>query len=249
MSADGPGAPGARGRPPTAGGLAPAQERRVRRTVAGGHALLRSLAATWRLRSVDDAPLRRLRAEGRPLILSLWHGHLLPLVYHHRGEGVHVLISEHRDGEIIARIAERLGLRTVRGSTTRGGGRALLSLVRVLEGGGEIAVTPDGPRGPARRYQAGVLVAAQRAGVPIIPIGVHAARGWRLNSWDRFLVPAPFARITVAYGPPTCVEAGSPREAAAEAERFERLHQAAVARACEAAGGRPEDGSADVPGR
>ena len=94
--------------------------------------------------------VRERRAAKQPIIFSLWHGHLLPLLYHHRGEGVTVLISEHGDGEIIARIAERLGFRTVRGSTSRGAARALLGRRACVEQGGDLAITPDGPRGPAR---------------------------------------------------------------------------------------------------
>jgi len=134
-----------------------------------------------------------------------------------------VLVSAHRDGEIVARIAERLGMRTVRGSSTRGAARALLGVVRELEEGREVAVTPDGPRGPARKFASGALVAAQRAGAPIIGIGVSAKRAWRLKSWDGFMIPKPFTRVDVVYSTPTLVTAGSPREAENEAPRFEAL--------------------------
>ena len=102
------------------------------------------------------------------MIYSLWHGHLLPLLYHHRDQGVVVLISEHGDGEIIARIATNLGYRTVRGSTSRGAARALArrwraSSMRV----GTLAVTPDGPRGPAKSFAPGVAIVAQRTRAPV----------------------------------------------------------------------------------
>ena len=219
-------------------GARAAAERRLRRTVAAGTATLRALASTWRMRVVHDAPLRRLRAEGRPVILACWHGELLPLLWHHRAQGIRILVSEHRDGEIIARVAARLGFGAVRGSTTRGGGRALLGLVRELEGGHDVAVTPDGPRGPAHQYAPGALVAAQRAGVPVVPVGAYASRAWRMRSWDRFMVPQPFARVVVAYGEPTWVRAEGARDAAAETERFAALQHEAVARAYAAAGHR-----------
>src|SRR5690606_17014476 len=166
---------------------------------------------------------------------SLWHGELMPLLWQHRGEGVRVLISEHRDGEIVARVAESLGFgTTVRGSTSRGGGRALLELVRVLRAGSEIAVTPDGPRGPARKFAPGALIAAHRAGAPIVCVAVHASSGWNLRSWDSFLIPKPFARVTFAYTAPETVVAESVRDAAAAAPHFEDLH-AAAARAAHAA--------------
>lgn len=201
-----------------------AEARRVGRIVWAGGLVLRLLGRTWRIRTVGAEGFVSLRRQGIPVIFALWHGELLPLLWQHRGEGVHVLISEHRDGEVVARMAERLGFRTVRGSTTRGGGRALLTLARLLQEGGEIAITPDGPRGPARRWAPGALVAAQRAGTPIVTVAVSVDRAWRLRSWDRFLIPMPFARITVAYGEPTRVAGASAREAAREAERFEEMH-------------------------
>ncbi|HEX6058738.1 MAG TPA: lysophospholipid acyltransferase family protein [Gemmatimonadaceae bacterium] len=204
-------------------------ERRLRWIVPLGALLIRALAATWRVRLVNGDYPERLRAERKPVVFALWHGHLLPLLMRHRYENVSILISEHRDGEIIARIAERIGYRTVRGSTTRGGERALLGLARVLQEGGDIAVTPDGPRGPAREFAPGALVAAQRGGGTILPIAASANRAWRLRSWDRFLIPKPFARVTVAYATPTPVEAPSARAAAALAPRFQALLDEAVA--------------------
>ncbi len=204
-------------------------ERRLRWIVPLGALLIRALAATWRVRVVNGEHPRSLRAAGTPVIFTLWHGQLLPLLMRHRHEEVSILISEHRDGEIIARIAERLGYRTVRGSTTRGGERALLGLARILQAGGDVAVTPDGPRGPARHFAPGALVAAQRGGGAILPIAASATRAWRLRSWDRFLVPKPFARVTVAYGAPRMVEAASARAAAELAPQFQRLLDETVA--------------------
>ena len=205
-------------------------ERRLRWLTRGGYAALRALAATWRLHVVGREPVDALRARGEPLVFAFWHGQMLPLLFQHRDEGVAILISAHRDGELIARVAHRFGFRTVRGSTSRGGGRALLGLVRELEQGREVAVTPDGPRGPAERFAPGALVAAQRAGAHIIPVAASARPAWRLRSWDRFMIPKPFARVTVAYGPPTRVQAATARDAGGEAERFERLVGDAVAR-------------------
>lgn len=172
--------------------------------------------------------MRNLRSAGHPFIFALWHGHLLPLLWHHRDEGVMVLISEHRDGELVARAAESLGYGLIRGSTTRGADRALISLVRELQSGHEVAITPDGPRGPAERFAPGALVAAQRSDSFILPVVVSASRSWRLRSWDRFMIPKPFARVTVAYGPPTKVMATNPRAAVDEAPRFERLMSDAI---------------------
>lgn len=200
-----------------------AREWTQRLLIALGSSLLRTLAVTWRFRVLNDQPLRELRAQRRPFIFAFWHGQMLPLLWLHRGEGVAVVISEHHDGELIARVAEGLGFRTIRGSSTRGAARALLGVVRELENGGEVAMTPDGPRGPAHRFASGALVAAQRVGAPIVGIGVAAGRCWQLRSWDRFTIPKPFARVTVRYTAPTHVHAASARHAEQEAARFEAL--------------------------
>jgi len=170
--------------------------RKVRWIVRLGVWLIRALAVTWRMETVNGEPLARARREGTRVIFALWHGELLPLLWHQRGENVAIVISEHRDGEIIARIAESLGYATVR---------------------------PDGPRGPARVFAPGAAVAAQRTGALIAPIRAQASRAWRLKSWDRFLIPKPFAKVTVSLGPLTGVEAASPREAADQAPRLQAI--------------------------
>lgn len=197
-----------------------------------GNAALRVLAATWRYRIVGGEAVASVRAGGTPVIFSLWHGQLLPLIWHHRNEGVAILVSEHRDGEIIARVATSLGYRLIRGSTTRGGDRALLTLAKQLSSGLDAAVTPDGPRGPARSYAPGALIAAHRSGALIVPIAAHATRAWHLSSWDSFMIPKPFATVTVAYGMPTPVRSASSRDAAAEAPAFQAMMTETEARAC-----------------
>lgn len=198
-------------------------EQRVRWTVRAGAALLRLLAGTWRMRSHNMEPLHAARAANRRVIFALWHGELLPLLWQHRGENIAIVISEHRDGEIVARIAESLGYATVRGSSSKGGSRALIGLMREIDAGRDGAITPDGPRGPARVFAPGAAVASQRTGAFIVPIRAAASRSWRLKSWDRFLIPKPFARVDVSYGELTVVEAASPRDAAAQAPRLQAL--------------------------
>jgi len=189
-------------------------ERRIARIAGFGVWLVRALGWTWRIRVTHDDDHRQLVAANAPIIYSLWHGHLLPLLYHHRDQGVVVLISEHGDGEIIARIATSLGYRTVRGSTSRGAARALLGLARVVSDGGSLAVTPDGPRGPAKSFAPGVAIVAHRTRAPVIGVGVSATWAWRLKTWDRFLIPLPFARVRVAYSDVVRVEADDTRDAA-----------------------------------
>jgi lysophospholipid acyltransferase (LPLAT)-like uncharacterized protein len=208
------------------------QLRRSQRiAVAVAPKIIRLLAKTWRVHVYNEEGWRALRQQKKPFVFSLWHGHMLPLLYQHRGQGIHVLISEHRDGEMIAQVAQQLGLRTIRGSTSRGAARALLEMARALEGGNEIAVTPDGPRGPAYTFAPGALIVSQRAQAPIVPIGVYVDRAWRLKSWDAFMIPKPFANVYIAYGDPTPVNAPDARSAAEQTETFAVAMNETMARA------------------
>jgi lysophospholipid acyltransferase (LPLAT)-like uncharacterized protein len=206
-------------------------ERRIVWAARLGVFLVRALGWTWRFRVSHDADVRRLRDANTPFVFSLWHGQLLPLLYYHRNRGVTVLISEHADGEIIARIAMRFGYRTVRGSTSRGAARALLGVARVLEDGGELAITPDGPRGPAKSYAPGVAIVAQRANVPVVAAAAAAKGSWHLKTWDRFLIPRPFTSVHVAYSEAVQIDAGDAREATAEVDRLREAMDVAERRA------------------
>ncbi len=135
------------------------------------------------------------------MVLAFWHGQMVAVLGAHP-PGVGVLISEHRDGEIISQVIARFGHFSIRGSSSRGGSRALLEAVREVKNGHDVAFTPDGPRGPRHSYAPGALMLAQRTGAPIVSIGTYADRLWRLSSWDRFEIPKPFARVTVVYGAP-----------------------------------------------
>lgn len=183
-----------------------------------GALLIRALALTWRVRYVNRAVVDDLRARKQPFVYILWHGQLLPLLWTHRDREIAVIISEHRDGEIIARVAASLGFRLVRGSSSRGAARALLNASRELETGHDLAVTVDGPRGPARVVAPGALVIAQRTEAPLVPTAAVTTRAWHLRSWDRFMIPKPFAAITVSYGEPLRIAADSPRGAAEQVD-------------------------------
>ncbi|HET8656779.1 MAG TPA: lysophospholipid acyltransferase family protein [Longimicrobiaceae bacterium] len=176
---------------------------RLAASVAGG--LLTGLMRTTRYEAIDEQHYREWLGSGRTAIYVLWHGRLLPCSYRHRHEGLATLISQHRDGDYIARVVEGWGFRTVRGSSSRGGGAALRQLVRLLREGTSIAVTPDGPRGPRQKMKLGPLLAARLTGVPMIPVTAGTDRAWWFEGWDRFLVPKPFARFRIAYGAPIFV--------------------------------------------
>ena len=200
-------------------------ERKLRWMSRIGVIILRVLGATWRFTVTDPSGTRPFPRR-RTVVFALWHGELLPLIWHHRGEGICIVISEHTDGEIIARVARALGYRTVRGSTSRGGGRALIGLIREIGEGHDVAVTPDGPRGPALVFAPGAAIAAQRSGAPIVLVRASASSAWRLRSWDRFMIPRPFARVSLTYGTPDHLSATTPREAAGEAARLGAALQA-----------------------
>jgi lysophospholipid acyltransferase (LPLAT)-like uncharacterized protein len=204
--------------------------RRVRWAARVGSLFIRALASTWRLRVTNADAHERLRATGQPLIYTFWHGTMLPLLWRHRNTGVAILISEHGDGEIIARVAHSLGYRSVRGSSSRGAERALLGTVRALEEGHDVAFTPDGPRGPRETFAPGALIVAQRTRAPIVLIAVDAARAWRLSTWDGFLIPKPFARVTIGYADPARVDAPDARAAAAQAPLWQQRLRELTAR-------------------
>ncbi len=185
---------------------------RTRWIARAGVAIVWLLARTWRVRFVQDEQVGEFRRQRQPLVYVLWHGELLMQLWAHRNRGISVLISEHRDGELIARIAEAFGYGTVRGSSSRGATRALIGLVREVEQGRDVAVTPDGPRGPRHSFAPGALLVAQRSGRPIVPVGAGASRSWQLKSWDRFVIPKPFARVTIAYGPAMSAPGGPPSQ-------------------------------------
>jgi lysophospholipid acyltransferase (LPLAT)-like uncharacterized protein len=169
-----------------------------------GSFVLRVLGATWRVKWVGREHTAALKRDGHNWIYAFWHGGLLALIYTHRRQGIKVLVSTHRDGELVSRVISKLGFESVRGSTTRGGGRALFALAR-LRDGASIGVAPDGPRGPSRQVHPGVIYLAQRSGLPIVPLTSAGSPCWRAGSWDRFTVPLPFSSCAVGYGEPMWV--------------------------------------------
>ncbi len=166
------------------------------------------LARSWRMEASGEERWLALADHARPYVILAWHDALVPLLWRHRDRQVRIVVSEALEGRYLAAYARRLGYREARGSSTRGGVRALLGVVRELKAGGAAAFTADGPRGPRRELKSGVLLAAQRGAASIVPMHAGADRAWRLRTWDRMLVPKLGARVRIAYGEPFMVEPG-----------------------------------------
>ena len=150
---------------------------------------------------------------GGPFIIALWHGRLAML--HQLRFGNHALvalISSHRDGQFISKCAWYYGIRTVTGSTTRGGSGAIRQLIRLAREGHSLFITPDGPRGPRMRVNKGIIDIARLSGLTILPAAIGTSGGKQLDTWDRFQVPAPFSRIGIRWGEPMHVARDSDAE-------------------------------------
>ena len=163
--------------------------------------LIKLLALTIR---IDDDPKGfNEKIKSLHVIYASWHCMLLiPTTHVGRKNKIQVLISQHSDGEYIAQVIKRLGFGVIRGSTTRGGMRAVKALVDKAREGYPLAITPDGPRGPRFIVQPGSIYLGKKTQLPIIPTVVGLSRYWELPSWDRFRIPKPFSRALVMYGEP-----------------------------------------------
>lgn len=172
-----------------------------------GSVYIRLVFRTGRWRTLGADGPQSLWRDGKPFILCFWHGRLLmmPKIWNH-AHAIHMLISQHRDGQLIARTVAHFGIETVAGSSSKGGTAALRSMLGALKRGECVGITPDGPRGPRMRASDGIVSLARLSGVPIIPATYSASPAWALGSWDRFLIPAPFSRGIFLWGHPITVE-------------------------------------------
>ncbi len=179
--------------------------------------VIRLLARTWSFRIANRGNYERYVLGGGPVVAVLWHQMVIPGVAFFRDMGIVIMVSRSRDGEMIARAAERLGFLTVRGSSSRGGSEALHELLGAVRRGRKTAITVDGPRGPAREAKGGAVAAARCTGAPVLPIACRARPAVYAGSWDRTMIPLPFARVAVAIGDPIVVPEDIPEE---ECERY-----------------------------
>lgn len=169
--------------------------------------LIRLLCATLRFTTQSAAGARPADEHTGPDLYPFWHSTLLLAAYRYRNLGIHILISQSFDGELIARIVQRLGFVPVRGSSTRGGAVGLLALTRALAAGSKAAITVDGPKGPPHIVKPGAAAAALHAGVASFsPFHLQPARAWRLRSWDSFIIPKPFTTVLCHWPSPVPVQ-------------------------------------------
>ena len=194
--------------------------------IAGlGYPLINALGHTLRWRAEGLHHYDAIVASGRQPVMAFWHGRILPATFYFRRRGIVVITSENFDGEWIARIIERFGFGTARGSSSRGGLKAMLQLVRDMEQGRPAGFTLDGPRGPARIAQPGAIWLARATGNPVLPFHLESSSHWTTNSWDRTQIPKPFSTVALVVGEPFDVQAdaGDDQLEAARRELERRL--------------------------
>ncbi len=175
--------------------------------------LLGPLLSSYRLTVWNIEAEELVKREGKGIIYTFWHNRLLPLViYYNRfylsrfpGGQVDVLVSKSRDGDLAALLLHHFRFGTIRGSSSRGGREALLEMVEKVKGGGDVAIIPDGPRGPRYVAKGGAVALAKATGAPILPVGVSARPAMTFKSWDGFILPLPFAKVGILFGVPLYV--------------------------------------------
>jgi lysophospholipid acyltransferase (LPLAT)-like uncharacterized protein len=211
---------------------------RIKRWQAGaiatlGYPVIALLGATLRWRTEGLDHLEAVAKAARQPVLAFWHGRILPATCYFRDRGIVVITSENFDGEWIARIIERFGYRTARGSTSRGARKALLQLTRDMAAGRPAAFTVDGPRGPARVAQAGAVWLSKATGNPVVPFHIETNPHWTLRSWDRTQIPKPFAAAVLVVGEPFTIPGDADAEALERGrDELDRRLRDLEARAC-----------------
>ena len=168
------------------------------------------ICKSLRVKALEDSSYRKMRDEGKNVIFAFWHRRLLYLGYYYQKnfgkDNIYVIVSRSRDGTRIGKIVKKMGIGYVQGSTSKGGAAGLKRLIDILKKGKDVAITPDGPRGPAKKVQMGVLKLAEISKAPIIPISYLPNKYVELRSWDKFIIPLPFTSVLVKTGKPMFVD-------------------------------------------
>jgi lysophospholipid acyltransferase (LPLAT)-like uncharacterized protein len=160
----------------------------------------------------EPQSLDSVRAAGKGIIYTVWHGRIFMATYHFRNRGVVVMTSQNRDGDYIARVIEKFGYRAARGSSSRGSRGATIECLRAMKDGRDLGITIDGPRGPRYVAKAGAAYLARKSGNPVVPFNISVEKKWVMRSWDHFQVPKPFSRAIVLIGNPIYVDASATEE-------------------------------------
>ena len=163
--------------------------------------IIRLLRMTLKIETLFEERVRPFWEEDKRMILAFWHGRLLMIPFCYKGKGIKLLISQHKDGELLARTMKWFGYDTVRGSSTRGGTAAMKAMIRSIRES-DIAITPDGPKGPKYIVQEGTVALARLSGVPVVPVTFAASKKKVFGSWDAFNLPFPFSRGLFVWGEP-----------------------------------------------
>ncbi|MDA8125768.1 MAG: lysophospholipid acyltransferase family protein [Deltaproteobacteria bacterium] len=177
----------------------------IRKLQGSFYHIIRAYSWTFRLRIENERPWREHLQQGGRVLLCCWHQQFFSAIRHFKSYAPYhpaLMISQSKDGDIIAEIAEKTGWHAVRGSSSRDGGRALKEMIEHLNHSGLAAHIVDGPRGPAGIVKAGVVSLARATGALVVPLYATADRAWYFKSWDRFMLPKPFARVTLRFGEP-----------------------------------------------
>lgn len=199
---------------------------KIRWTLVGvlGRALFWSWAKCSRIRVYGEDEYLKLRREGKPVIILIWHRKIFLAPYFFRKRGIMPLVSPSQDGEIIAQIVDRWGYKVLRGSGSHSIAKAWQEMVKELERGGELIIVGDGPRGPDRVLKAGAIKLARETGACLVPFTYAASKTRSFNSWDKFLIFYPFSHVAAVYGKPISVDPAPGKEAQeAERQRVEGL--------------------------
>jgi lysophospholipid acyltransferase (LPLAT)-like uncharacterized protein len=173
---------------------------------------IKTLGRTMSFEDVNSEIPTFFLGKGKPVICAFWHGRLLMMPFASKGRKLGFLVSPHRDGQVVGKALQRFGFHAILGSTTRKGLTAFKNMLKALQDGYDIALTPDGPRGPRYHVQAGVIELARLTGKPVIPLTFSASRKKVFNTWDRFLLPYPFSKGVFIWGEPVHIDPHGDRD-------------------------------------
>lgn len=176
------------------------------------HSIINVLCKSVKVNRINYSVIEKLLSEKQNFVLAFWHGTMLVPWYFHRGQNFSALISQSKDGELLANSLVKWGYRVTRGSSHKGGKEALETLLENSKQNFSIAITPDGPTGPPRVMKAGAVITAQRSGIPLVLCGVACNKKYTFNSWDKFEIPKIFSKVVMKYSDPIIVDENISRD-------------------------------------